>query len=61
MGVGELLLSPFSPSNMKFPLEYDFTIFYTSSPDNYVLSSPRFMDVEFPSDEAILEAMIMEF
>jgi hypothetical protein len=44
-----------------FPLESDLAICKTSSPSICVPSSPDFMDVELPSDEAILEAMIMYF
>jgi hypothetical protein len=61
MGLGELLLSPFFLSNLEFPLELDLTICEISSHSNYLLSSPNFMDVDFPSDEAILEDKIMDF
>jgi hypothetical protein len=61
MGAWEPLLPPIGPSNLVFPLESDLTVCETSSPGICVLSSPSFMDVEFPSDEAILEAMIMDF
>jgi hypothetical protein len=43
-----------------FPFESDLTFCETLSPGLYVLSSPSFMNVEFPSDEAILEDMIMD-
>jgi hypothetical protein len=49
------------PSNMVFPLEYDIVVCETSSPSICELLSLDFMDVEFPSDEAILEAMILDF
>jgi hypothetical protein len=61
MGACEPFLSPFGPSNLGFPLESDLTICETSSPGIGESSSPNFLDVEFPSDEAILEAMIMDF
>jgi hypothetical protein len=44
-----------------FPLEFDLTVCETSSPGVGESSSPNFMDVEFPSDEAILEDMIVDF
>jgi hypothetical protein len=61
MGKGDLLLSPFVPSDLDFSLESDITICKTSSPGICVMSSLGFMDVEFPSDEAILEALITDF
>jgi hypothetical protein len=61
MGACEPLLSPFGLSNLVFPLEFDLTVCETSSPGICESSSPNFLDVEFPSDEAILEAMIMDF
>jgi hypothetical protein len=61
MGSSEPLLSPFIPSNMVFPLEYDLTICETSRLGICVLSRPSFMDFEFPSDEFFLEVMIMDF
>jgi hypothetical protein len=45
---------------MVFPLESHITICDTSSLGICVLSILRFMDVEFPLDEAILEAMIID-
>jgi hypothetical protein len=48
-------------SNPEFPLESDLIVCETSSLGICELSSPSFMDVEFPSDEAILEAMILDF
>jgi hypothetical protein len=56
-----ILLPPFVLRDLAFPLESDLIVCKTSSPSICVLSSPSFMDVEFPSDEAILEAMIMDF
>jgi len=47
-----------------FPLESNLTFCETSSPGIGEFSSPSsfdFLDIEFPSDEAILEAMIMDF
>jgi hypothetical protein len=61
MGAWEPLLPPIGLSNLVFPLEYYLTDCEASSPGICVLSSPTFMDVELPSDEAILEAMIMDF
>jgi hypothetical protein len=60
IGAGEILLSPFGLSNMMVPLDFDLTICETSIPSNYELSSLSFMDFEFPLDEVILEAMIMD-
>jgi hypothetical protein len=60
MGACKPFLSPLGLSNLVFPLESDLVVCKTSSPGICVLSSPGFMDVEFPSDEAILEAMIMD-
>jgi hypothetical protein len=50
IGACNAFLSPLGSSN----------IYKTSSPDICVLWSPSFMDVYFPSDEAILEAVIMD-
>jgi hypothetical protein len=61
MGEGELLFSPFFLSDLDFPLEYDIIVYKTLSPDICVLSSPDSKDVELPSYEAFLEAMIMDF
>jgi hypothetical protein len=52
---------PMGPSNMMFPLESYLVIFKTLSHGICETSSPSFMDVEFPSDEDILEAMILDF
>jgi hypothetical protein len=60
MGAWEPLLPPIGLSNLVFPLESDLVVCKTSSPGICELLSPGFMDVEFPSDEAILEAMIMD-
>jgi len=60
MGACEPFLSPFAPSNLVFPLMFDLIVYETSSPSIRVSLSPSFMDVEFPSDEAILEDMIMD-
>jgi uncharacterized membrane protein len=61
MGEWEPLLPPIGLSNMALPLESHIIVCETLSPSIYVLSSLNFMDVEFPSYEAILEAMIMDF
>jgi hypothetical protein len=61
MGACDPSLPPFVLSNYVFPLESDLFVCKTLSPGICVFSSPSFMDVEFPSDEAILEAMIMDF
>jgi hypothetical protein len=50
----------YSLSNMVFPFESDLTFCNTLIPGICVLSSLDFMDVDFPSDKAILEAMIMD-
>jgi hypothetical protein len=60
MGACEPLLSPFGSSNLAFSLEYDLIVGETSSPSICVSLSPCFLDVEFPSDEAILEYMTMD-
>jgi hypothetical protein len=60
MGKWEPLLPPIGLSNLAFPLESRLTVCETLSPGICLLSSPRFMDVELPPDEAILEAMIMD-
>jgi hypothetical protein len=60
MGARNPFLSPLGPSNLEFPLESHLTIFETSSPGICVMSSLGFMDVEFPSNEAILEAMFLD-
>jgi hypothetical protein len=60
MGARENLFPPIGPSNMEFTLEFDLDVFNTSSPGICGLSSPSFMDVELPSNESILEAMIMD-
>jgi hypothetical protein len=61
MGESELFLSPFGPCDLDFPLESDLPICKTLSPGICVLSSLRFLYIEFPSNEAILEAMMMDF
>jgi hypothetical protein len=48
-------------SNLAFPLEFYLLMCETSIHGVCELSSPCFMDVEFPPDEAILEAMILDF
>jgi hypothetical protein len=60
IGACKPFLSPPGPNNMTFPLEFDLVVCKTLSPGICELSSPCVMDVEFPSNEAILEAMIME-
>jgi hypothetical protein len=60
IGACKPLLSSFDQSDLEFPLEFNLTLCKTSIPDICVLSSLGFMDVEFPSDEAILEVMIMD-
>jgi hypothetical protein len=60
MGAWEPLLPPIGPSNLVFPLESSLVFCKTSSPGICELSSPVFMDVEFHSNEDILEAMIMD-
>jgi hypothetical protein len=61
MGGCDPFISPFGQINIVFPLEYDITICNTSSPGIFVSTSLNFLDVELPLDEAILEAMIMDF
>jgi hypothetical protein len=61
MGACDPLLSPIGLSNLAFPLEFDLTIGETSSHGMCAPSSPDFLDVELPSNEAILEAMIIDF
>jgi hypothetical protein len=56
---------PFPPPiglrDYVFPLESDITICKTSSTGIGDSSSPSFLDVEFSSDEDILEAVILYF
>jgi hypothetical protein len=52
MGKWEPFIPLIDPSNLALSLESDITI--------CVFLSPGFMDVEFPSDKAILEAMTMD-
>ena len=61
MGACDPSLLPFVMRDCVFHLESDLAICKTSSPGICVPSSPDFMDVELPLDEAILEAMIMDF
>jgi hypothetical protein len=61
MGPCEPSLPPLGPSNLVFSLEYDLTICETSSLGICVLSSPGFMYFELPSNEAIVETMILDF
>jgi hypothetical protein len=61
MGACDASLSHFGLSDLEFPLKSDLTIYETLIPGMRALSSPDLLDVEFPSDEAILEAMIMDF
>jgi len=44
-----------------FPLESDIIFCETSILGICESSSPSFMDVDIPSDDAILEAMILDF
>jgi hypothetical protein len=60
MGVWEPLLPPIGPSDLEFTLKSNITICETLSPGIYAPSSPGFLDDEFPSDDDILEDMIME-
>jgi hypothetical protein len=60
MGGCELFHSPFSLSNMTFPLEYDLTICDTLSSGMCLLSSPNVLDIELTLYEAILEDVIMD-
>jgi hypothetical protein len=60
MGVWEPLL-PIGLSNLEFTLKSNITICETLSPGIYAPSSPGFLDDEFPSDDDILEDMIMDF
>jgi hypothetical protein len=48
-------------SNLTFPFDSDLIVFDTLSSGICELLSPDFMDVEFPLDEPILEAMILDF
>jgi len=52
---------PMGQSNLAFALEFDFVVCETLSHGICELLSPSFMDVKFPSYEAILEAMILDF
>jgi hypothetical protein len=61
MGACEPFLSPFFPNTLALPLESNLTICERSSSSIFVLSSLDFLDVEFPLDEDILEAMITGF
>jgi hypothetical protein len=61
MGVCEPFLSLFGSSNLVFTLDFDLTSYKTLSTGICASSSPNFLDVELPSDEAILESMIMDF
>jgi hypothetical protein len=60
MEAWEPLLPLIGPSNLVFPLESNLVVCNTLSPGICELLSPDFMDVELCSDEAILEAMIMD-
>jgi hypothetical protein len=60
MGAWEPFLPPIGLSNLVFPFESHITICETKGHGICVFLSLGFMDVEFPSDEAILEAMIMD-
>jgi hypothetical protein len=58
MGAWDPFLPHIVPINWVFPLEYDLVVCNTLSHRICELSSPTFMDVGFPSDEAILEAIL---
>jgi hypothetical protein len=60
MGAWEPFVPPIGRSNLVFPLESHLAICKTLSHGIFELSSPSFMDVELPLEEAILEAMIMD-
>jgi hypothetical protein len=57
----EILLPPFCLSNVMLPLVSNITICETLSSGIGESSSIDFLDVELPSDEAILEDMVMDF
>jgi hypothetical protein len=59
MGKWDPLLCLVVQSDLEFSLDSDLTVCETSSPSICESSSPSFLDVEYSSDEAILEAMIM--
>jgi hypothetical protein len=63
MGRRYPLVSHIGLRDLDFSLESDLTVCETSSPGICESSSPNlhdFLDVKFPSDEAILEAMILD-
>jgi hypothetical protein len=60
IGACKPFVSPLGLSNLTFPLDSNIVVCKTSSLGICVLSSPDFMGIELPSDEAILEAMIMD-
>ena len=63
MGEREPFLSPIGPSDFEYLIESDIIFSETSSPRICESSSPSlhdFLDVKFPSNEAIIEAMIID-
>jgi len=60
IGACKDFLSPLAPNNMEFSLDSNLVVCKTSIPGICVLWSHGFMDVYFPSDDSILEAMIMD-
>jgi hypothetical protein len=61
IGACEHLISLIGLSYLRFSFESNIIVCETSILGIFASSSPDFLDVEFPSDEAILEDVIMIF